>query len=84
MGYSIPQIFMLPVGVKAVVTNNTQLALSGVDKAMVGETAARIRSLRKPEPYKGTGIKYVGEHIIRKAGKAAAGAAGAPAGGAKK
>jgi large subunit ribosomal protein L6 len=84
VGYSVPQIFMLPVGVKAVVTNNTQLSLSGVDKAVVGETAARIRSIRKPEPYKATGIKYVGEHIIRKAGKAAAGAAGAPAGGAKK
>ena len=84
VGYSLPQIFMLPAGIKAVVEKNTQLTLSGVDKAVVGETAARIRSIRKPEPYKATGIKYVGEHIIRKAGKAAAGSAGGGAGGAKK
>jgi len=50
-----------------------------VDKALVGEVAASIRSLKKPEPYKGTGIRYLGEHIIRKVGKTAAGAA-APVG----
>ncbi len=62
---------------------NTQLTLSGVNKEVVGETAAQIRSIRKPEPYKASGIKYVGEHIIRKAGKAAAGSAGGGAGGKK-
>jgi large subunit ribosomal protein L6 len=85
LGFAHPVVFKLPAGIKvAVDAKMTQLSISGTDAYMVGEIAARIRRLRKPEPYKGSGIKYVGEHIIRKAGKAAAGAAGGAAGGAKK
>ncbi len=58
----------------------TFLTITGVDAYRVGEVAAQIRRLKKPEPYKGSGIKYVGEHIIRKAGKAAAGAVGGAGG----
>jgi large subunit ribosomal protein L6 len=47
--------------------------IKGIDKQIVGETAAKIRSFKKPEPYKGKGIKYINEHIVRKSGKAAAG-----------
>lgn len=86
LGFAHPIVFKLPTGIKATVDPKmTLLSISGTDAYMVGEIAARIRRLRKPEPYKGSGIKYVGEHIIRKAGKAAAGAAGgAASGGAKK
>lgn len=74
LGYSHPIDFLLPDGVKAEVEKNL-ITLSGIDKQLVGETAAKIRKLRKPEPYKGKGIKYEDEHIMRKAGKAAAKAA---------
>src|ERR1017187_3552970 len=86
LGFAHPIVFKLPAGIKATIdAKMTQLCISGTDAYMVGEIAAQIRRLRKPEPYKGSGIKYAGEHIIRKAGKAAAGAAGgATAGGAKK
>jgi large subunit ribosomal protein L6 len=83
IGFSHPVDFMLPKGIKAVIdAKANSITLSGIDKALVGETAARIRGLKVPEPYKGTGIKYKGEHILRKAGKTAA-TAGA-GGGAKK
>lgn len=86
LGFAHPIEFKLPPGIKvAIDPKMTFLTIMGSDAYVVGETAARIRKLRKPEPYKGSGIKYVGEHIIRKAGKAAAGAAGGTAaGGAKK
>ena len=85
LGFAHPVVFKLPPGIKvAIDPKMTLLSISGTDAYMVGEIAARIRRLRKPEPYKGSGIKYVGEHIIRKAGKAAAGAAGGAVGGAKK
>lgn len=87
LGFAHPIVFKLPPGIKvAIDPKMTILSISGIDAYVVGEVAAQIRRLRKPEPYKGSGIKYVGEHIIRKAGKAAAGAAGggATAGGAKK
>jgi large subunit ribosomal protein L6 len=85
LGFAHPIQFPLPHGIKvAIDPKMTFLTITGSDAYMVGETAARIRRLKKPEPYKGSGIKYVGEHIIRKAGKAAAGAAGGAAGGAKK
>ncbi|MGH9857199.1 MAG: 50S ribosomal protein L6 [Acidobacteriota bacterium] len=71
LGYSHPIEFKLPAGVDATVEGNT-IILSGADKQQVGQAAAEIRSLRKPEPYKGKGIRYVGEQIRRKAGKAAA------------
>ncbi len=70
VGFSHPVIFPLPKGVTAKVEKNT-ITLSGIDKHLIGETAARLRSIRPPEPYKGKGIKYVNEVIIRKAGKAA-------------
>jgi len=72
-GYSHPVIHLLPEGITASAEDNV-LTLQGIDKQLVGETAALIRKIRKPEPYKGKGIKYVGEHIQRKAGKQAAGA----------
>lgn len=70
VGFSHEVEFKLPEGVTANADKLT-LTISGIDKQLVGETAARIRKIRKPEPYKGKGIKYVGEQIRRKAGKAA-------------
>jgi large subunit ribosomal protein L6 len=70
VGFSHEVDFPLPAGIDAKIDKNT-LTLSGIDKQLVGETAARIRRIRKPEPYKGKGIKYVDEVIRRKAGKAA-------------
>lgn len=72
VGYSNPVNFDLPKGISALVEKNTTLSLSGIDKEVVGETAARIRRIRPPEPYKGKGIMYSDERIIKKAGKAAA------------
>lgn len=69
-GYSHEVSFELPKGVTATV-DNMMVTLSGSDKQLIGRTAARIRKIRKPEPYKGKGIKYVGEVIRRKAGKTA-------------
>ena len=68
LGFSHPVIVELPEGIKASVEGQV-LTLTGVDKELVGETAARIRRLRKPEPYKGKGIKYTTETIRRKVGK---------------
>lgn len=70
LGYSHPIDFKLPTGVSAKVEKNL-LTLSGIDKAVLGQTAAKIRDLRPPEPYKGKGIKYKEETILRKVGKAA-------------
>ncbi len=71
LGFSHPIEFPLPAGTSAVAEGNS-LTISGIDKQLVGELAAQIRKLRKPEPYKGKGIKYSDEVIRRKAGKAAA------------
>ncbi len=71
LGFSHPVEVQAPAGVEFDVPTPTQIIITGIDKQAVGQTAADIRALRKPEPYKGKGIKYVGEHIIRKAGKAA-------------
>ncbi|MBW2355372.1 MAG: 50S ribosomal protein L6 [Deltaproteobacteria bacterium] len=68
LGYSHPIIFDLPEGIAATVEKNT-LRLQGIDKEALGQTAASIRRLRPPEPYKGKGIKFAEEHIQRKAGK---------------
>jgi large subunit ribosomal protein L6 len=76
LGYSHPILFQLPPGVQARVDKQTVVTLESIDKQLLGETAATIRRLRPPEPYKGKGIKYAGEVLRRKAGKAA-GAAGA-------
>jgi large subunit ribosomal protein L6 len=70
LGFSHPVVFTLPVGVDAKVEKNI-VTLSGFDKQLVGQVAANLRALKKPEPYKGKGIKYVEEQIRRKAGKTA-------------
>ncbi|NNG01028.1 MAG: 50S ribosomal protein L6 [Desulfobacteraceae bacterium] len=69
LGYSNPINFDLPDGIDAQVDKNTIVKLSGINKEMLGQTAASIRSLRPPEPYKGKGIKYAEEYIQKKAGK---------------
>ncbi len=69
LGFSNPVNFDLPKGISAAVDRNTVIKLSGIDKEQLGQTAASIRKLRPPEPYKGKGIKYAEERIIRKAGK---------------
>ncbi len=71
LGFSHPVDFNLPEGVSASIEGNT-ITLSSIDKALLGETAQKIRSFRPPEPYKGKGIKYSDEIIIKKAGKTAA------------
>lgn len=71
LGYSHPIVFELPEGIDAVI-DKTKITLSGIDKELLGKTAAKIRSFRKPEPYKGKGIKYADEVIKRKAGKTGA------------
>ncbi len=68
LGYSHDVNYQLPTGITATVEQNT-ITISGIDKQQVGQVAAEIRALRKPEPYKGKGITYVGERIIRKSGK---------------
>jgi large subunit ribosomal protein L6 len=78
VGFSHPVEFTIPKGAAIAVDKNV-ISVSGLDKQLVGETAARIRAIRPPEPYKGKGIKYIDEIIRRKAGKAAK-AAGARAG----
>ena len=71
LGFSHPIIFQLPPGVTARVEKQTVVTLEGADRQILGETAAMIRGLRPPEPYKGKGVKYAEETIRRKAGKAA-------------
>ena len=79
LGYSHPILFEPPQGIKVEVPIPTNILISGIDKQLVGQVAAKLRSFRPPEPYKGKGVKYEGEYIRRKAGKAAA-TAGAKAG----
>ena len=71
LGYSHPVIFPLPEGITAEIDKQTAITLRGADKALLGETAAKLRALRKPDPYKGKGIKYADEFIRRKVGKKA-------------
>lgn len=72
LGYSHPINFSIPDGIVVQTPKPTQIVINGIDKARVGEVAARIRSFYPPEPYKGKGIRYVDEHVRRKAGKAVA------------
>ena len=72
LGFSHPCVMDPPEGISFDCPNSTEIIVSGIDKEKVGAVAAEIRSLRAPEPYKGKGIRYVGEHIIRKVGKAGA------------
>ncbi len=71
LGYSHPIYFMPPDGVEFAVATPTAFSVKGIDKQLVGMIAAKVRDLRKPEPYKGKGIRYEGEYIRRKAGKSA-------------
>ena len=70
LGYSHPIIFDAPEGITFTVDGPTRLGVQGIDKQLVGEVAANIRKLRKPEPYKGKGVRYAGEVVRRKVGKA--------------
>ncbi|MDR1841627.1 MAG: 50S ribosomal protein L6 [Holophagales bacterium] len=69
LGYSHPIIFDPPKGVQVAVERNTHITVTGIDRQLVGQAAADIRRFRKPEPYKGKGVKYTGEIVRRKAGK---------------
>lgn len=70
LGYSHPIQYVLPEGIKATVERQTTIRLEGIDKELLGQTAAKIRALRPVEPYKGKGVRYTGEVIHRKVGKA--------------
>jgi len=72
LGYSNPVEFIPPQGIEIETDGPTKISVKGIDKQKVGQVAAEIRGFRPPEPYKGKGIRYAGEHIIRKAGKAGA------------
>ena len=74
LGYSHPVDFPIPEGISASIEKQTHLVLKGVDLRLVGQTAAKIRALRPPDPYKNKGVRYTGERLKKKAGKAAAGA----------
>jgi large subunit ribosomal protein L6 len=69
LGFSHPIVVLPPLGIEISTPTANTIAISGIDKQIVGEVAAKIRALKKPEPYKGKGVKYVGEYIRRKAGK---------------
>ncbi|MEI6701596.1 MAG: 50S ribosomal protein L6 [Actinomycetota bacterium] len=71
LGYSHPVFVDAPSGITFEVPVPTRIIVKGIDKEQVGQMAANIRKLRKPEPYKGKGVRYAGEHVLRKAGKAA-------------
>lgn len=79
LGFSHPIEYNAPEGITIKVAGQTGLMISGVDKELVGKVAAEIRAFRSPEPYKGKGLKYKGEHISRKAGKAGKAAGGTAA-----
>jgi large subunit ribosomal protein L6 len=70
LGYSHPVEFDPPSGISFAVEKNTNVTITGIDKEVVGNTAARVRAARPPEPYKGKGVRYAGEQVRRKAGKA--------------
>ena len=71
-GYSHPVVMDVPEGLTVEAPSNTEIVVKGIDKVLVGEFAANVRKVRKPEPYKGKGIRYKDEHIQRKEGKKAA------------
>ena len=72
VGYSNPVEFKLPEGISADIDKDNIITVGGIDNELVGQVAARIRQIRKPEPYKGKGIRYIDEHIVRKVGKSGA------------
>jgi large subunit ribosomal protein L6 len=69
LGFSHPVVYEIPKGIEIEVEKQTRLTIKGIDKQLVGSVAAKIRSFRRPEPYKGKGVKYAEERILRKAGK---------------
>ena len=69
LGFSHPILFKIPAGIKITVTDNTKIKIEGIDKHLVGQVAADIRAYYPPEPYKGKGVRYAGEKILRKEGK---------------
>ena len=69
LGYSHPINYVVPEGIKMNIVDGVKIQISGIDKQLVGEVAARIRRFKKPEPYKGKGIRYVDERIVLKEGK---------------
>lgn len=71
LGFSHPVVFEAPEGITLEVPAPNRIAVRGIDKELVGQVAANIRKIRKPEPYKGKGVRYAGERVVRKAGKAA-------------
>jgi len=71
LGFSHPIVFKLPAGVKGAVDKQTRITLTSIDKELLGLTAAKVRSFRPPEPYKGKGVKYAEETIVQKVGKSA-------------
>lgn len=71
LGFSHPILFVPPKGIDLDVPAPTKIVVSGIDKVLVGQVAAKVRSFRPPEPYKGKGVRYEGEHVRRKAGKTA-------------
>ena len=71
-GYSHPVNMEIPAGLTVEANGNTEITIKGIDKVLVGEFAAKVREVRQPEPYKGKGIRYKDEHIVRKEGKKAA------------
>ena len=71
VGFSSPVVYKAPEGIRFSVENQVKISIEGIDREKVGQTAAEIRRIRPPEPYKGKGIRYSGEHLRRKAGKTA-------------
>ncbi len=69
LGFSHPVLFPLPEGIKAEVERQTLITLKGIDKQLLGNVAAKLRSIKPPEPYKGKGIRYLGERVRKKVGK---------------
>jgi len=69
LGYSHPILYPIPAGIKVTVEENTKLTIEGADRQVVGRVAADLRSFYPPEPYKGKGVRYAGEHVVRKEGK---------------
>jgi large subunit ribosomal protein L6 len=69
LGFSHPVLFPIPDGIKVTVAENTKVKIEGIDRQLVGQVAANIRGYYPPEPYKGKGVRYAGEHIERKEGK---------------
>ena len=72
LGYSHPVIFDIPVGIDIAIDKQTHITVTGIDRQQVGQVAANIRRLRKPDPYKQKGVRYTGEHLKKKAGKTGA------------